>query len=168
MIEIKSIKARLCDFLFHHEIRKHALALVCSCGILSPGIAQGIRTSSGILALTSDILAIVTALIISYSFVYHDNSELRFSMLICRAGFAIITDKIKNKDYFNISRFFINHLPEESQGYLLDLRKRWQNSGKPSFLVALKTMHFWVRHWGCDICSEIGKRVHKAFPSRWI
>jgi hypothetical protein len=72
------------------------------------------------------------------------------------------------KDYFNISSFFINHLPEESQGYLLDLRKRWQRSSQSSFLVALKTMHFWFRHWRCDICSEVGKRVQKAFPSRWI
>jgi hypothetical protein len=84
------------------------------------------------------------------------------------ANWMLIKSKNKPKNKFNTSSFLINYLPEESKGNLLDLQERWRTDSKSPLLIELKTMNFWFRHWKCDICSEIGKKVQKSLPSRWI
>jgi hypothetical protein len=86
----------------------------------------------------------------------------------CLVSQMITKSENKPKNKLSISGFLLNHLPDESKRNLLDLQGRWRNNSKSPLLIELKTMHFWCRHWWCDICSEIGKRVQKAFPSRWI
>jgi hypothetical protein len=86
----------------------------------------------------------------------------------CLVSRMITKSENKPKNKLSISGFLLNHLPEESKGNLLDLQERWRTDSKSPLLIELKTMNFWFRHWKCDICSEIGKKVQKSLPSRWI
>lgn len=80
---------------------------------------------------------------------------------------AIIANK-KNDGYVSKFPIIANSLPDEPRKYLCDLRRMWRDRGYSPQKVKIKTYYFLFRHWWCNSWYELGKRIRRFLPSRWI